>query len=194
LWRGSLCGLTGPGKKLKKWASPMTWATDPKMGRHLWALPLDGNRQPFPVVQTEFDEPYGQFSPDGHWIAYESNKSGRPEIYVQPFPGPGAESQISTSGGAQVRWQRDGKGLFYIGLDERLIAVSIRVAGDGHSIEADAAVPLFATHVGGALQPETGPLYMVSPDGQRFLMNALQQEASTSPITVILNWAGALKK
>ncbi len=172
----------------------MTWATDPKMGRHLWALPLDGNRQPFPVVQTEFDEPYGQFSPDGHWIAYESNKSGRPEIYVQPFPGPGAESQISTSGGAQVRWQRDGKGLFYIGLDERLIAVSIRVARDGHSIEADAAVPLFPTHVGGALQPETGPLYMVSPDGQRFLMNALQQEASTSPITVILNWAGALKK
>jgi serine/threonine-protein kinase len=155
---------------------------------------LDGNRQPFPVVQTEFDEPYGQFSPDGHWIAYESNKSGRPEIYVQPFPGPAAESQISASGGAQVRWQRDGKGLFYIGLDERLMAVSIRVASDGDSIEADVAVPLFATHVGGALQPESGPLYMVSPDGQRFLMNALQQEASTSPITVILNWAGALKK
>jgi hypothetical protein len=93
-----------------------------------------------------------------------------------------------------VRWQRDGTELFYIALDGQFMAVPIRFARDDHSIEAGVAVPLFATHVGGALQPESGPQYVVSPDGQRFLMNALREETSTSPITVILNWAGALKK
>ena len=97
-------------------------------GWDIWALPLDGDRKPFPVVQTNFEERDGQFSPDGKWIAYQSNESGRFEIYVQPFPGPARKwGPISTNGGAQVRWRRDGKELFYIALDDRLMAVPIQL-------------------------------------------------------------------
>ena len=139
-------------------------------------------------MQTNFDERDGQFSPDGKWIAYQSNESGRFEIYVQPFPGPGGKVQVSTNGGAQVRWRRDGKELFYIALDDRLMAVPIRLATDGKTIETDAPVPLFVTHIGGACRSERhAPEYMVSPDGQRFLMNTITDEAA-APITVILNW------
>jgi len=164
---------------------------DPKMGWDIWAVPVDGDRKPFPVVQTNFDERDGQFSPDGKWIAYQSNESGRVEIHVQPFPGPGAKTTISTNGGAQVRWRRDGKQLFYIALDGRLMAVPIRL---GQSVEAGEPVALFDTHVGGAVQANLRQQYMVSPDGQRFLMNTFPDEAPASPITVILNWAGAPKK
>lgn len=73
-----------------------------------------GDPKPFPVVQTKFDKRDGQFSPDGKWIAYASDESGRPEAYVQQFSGPGGRSQISTNGGGMARWRRDGKELFYI--------------------------------------------------------------------------------
>ena len=95
---------------------------DPKTGFDLWALPMEGNRMPFPVVRTNFDDRDGQFSPDGRWIAYQSNESGRFEIYVQPFPGPGTMQPILTRGGAQVRWRRAGRELFYIALDGRLMS------------------------------------------------------------------------
>src|SRR5213083_2964398 len=112
------------------------------MGWDIWALPLDGDRKPFPVVQTDFEERDGQFSPDGKWIAYQSNESGRFEIHVQPFSGSerqvSGKWQVSTTGGAQVRWRHDGKELFYIALDGRLMAVPIRLASDGQSIEAAA--------------------------------------------------------
>lgn len=86
---------------------------DPRAGYDLWVLPIDRDRQsaqkPVPVVQTAFDERDGQFSPDGKWIAYQSNESGRFEIYLQPFPGPGGRVTMSTNGGAQVRWRHDGQ-------------------------------------------------------------------------------------
>ena len=148
---------------------------------------LDGDRKPYPVVQTSFDERDAQFSPDGKWIAYQSNESGRFEIYIQPFPGPGSKLQVSTNGGAQARWRRDGKELFYIALDDRLMAVPIRLASNPQSAEPSSPIPLFATHVGGALQSPFMQQYEVSPDGQRFLMNTFTEEAA-SPITVILNW------
>jgi len=160
---------------------------DPKSGYDLWALPMDGDRKPFPVTQTEFTERDGQFSPDGKWIAYQSDESGRFEIYVQPFPGPGTKTQVSANGGAQARWRGDGKELFYIALDERLMAVPIRMASDGKATDAGAPIPLFVTHVGGAVQGFFRPWYMVSSDGQRFLMSTITEEAA-SPITVLLNW------
>ena len=160
--------------------------TPPNMTTDIWALPMQGERKPFPVVATNFIERDGQFSPDGKWIAYQSDESGRFEIYIQPFPGPGGKSQISKNGGAQVRWRRDGKELFYIGLDGRLMAVPIQVAANGQTI-AGVPVPLFATHIGGAVQGVSTQQYVVSPDGQRFLMNTVTDEG-TSPITVILNW------
>ena len=164
----------------------------------LWAVPVDGEpgasrgpakeRNPFPVVQTDFDDRDGQFSPDGNWIAFESNESGRYEIYLQPFPGPGARVPVSAAGGAQVRWRRDGTELFYIALDGRMMAVPIRL-GSGKPPEIGAAAPLFMTKVGGAIpQGVTRQQYDVSADGQRFLMNTLIEEATASPIRLILNW------
>ena len=105
---------------------------------------MDGNRKPFPVIQTDFDERDGQFSPDGKWIAYESNESGRFEIYVQPFPGPGGKWQMSTNGGAQVRWRPDGKELFYIGLDGRLMAAPFQLGSNGQAVEPGTPASLFA--------------------------------------------------
>ena len=149
---------------------------------------MDGNRKPFPVIQTDFDERDGQFSPDGKWIASESNESGRFEIYVQPFPGPGGKWQMSTNGGAQVRWRPNGKELFYIGLDGRLMAAPFRLGSNGQAVEPGTPASLFATRIpGGPLQAGFKQQYVVSPDGQRFLINSLMA-ATASPITLILNW------
>ena len=156
----------------------------------LWVLPLVGERKPFPVVQTNYDESWSQFSPDGKWIAYQSNESGQYEIYVQPFSGEGmvgGKRQISVNGGSFVRWRRDGKELFYIAPDNRLMAVPIRLAPDRPAIESDAPIPLFVTRLGGAWQAPPGREYVVSPDGRRFLMNTALEEP-ISPISVILNW------
>jgi Tol biopolymer transport system component len=166
---------------------------DLKMGFDLWALPMkgdakkEGEQKPFAVVRTNYVERDGQFSPDGKWIAYQSDRSGQFEVYVQPFPGPGGASRVSTNGGAQVRWRRDGKELFYIALDGRLMAVPIQLYSERQAVEISAPVPLFTTNVGGAVLATNQQQYMVSPDGQRFLMNTLSGEAAT-PITVILNW------
>jgi eukaryotic-like serine/threonine-protein kinase len=180
-------------------AQPTDWSRD---GRFLlyrtqdattrydvWALALDGDGKPFPVVQTTFDERDGQFSPDGKWVAYESNESGRFEIYVQPFPGPGTKWPISTSGGAQARWSRDGKELFYVALDERLMAVPVRLDPANQTVEASEPIPLFTTRLGGAVSVNRQQ-YAPSADGRRFLMNTLVDE-QMSPITILLNWSGA---
>jgi dipeptidyl aminopeptidase/acylaminoacyl peptidase len=160
---------------------------DPAMGFDLWALPMDGERKPVPVVQTKFEERDGQFSSDGKQIAYQSNESGRMEIWVQSFPGPGGKLQVSTNGGAQVRWRPDGKELFYIALDGQLMSVPIRFT-NSQTVEAEAPVALFATHIGGAVQASRPQAYVVSPDGKQFLMETIVTEAGNSPITVILNW------
>jgi WD40-like Beta Propeller Repeat len=141
---------------------------------------------PFPVVQTNFEERDGQFSPDGNWIAYQSNASGRVEIYVQPFRG-GNREQVSTNGGAQVRWRRDGKELFYIALDGRLMAVAIELNSAAKTIVAGVPTALFNTRVGGAIQGALAHQYSVASDGQRFLMGTIS-EVRTPAITVILNW------
>ena len=162
---------------------------DPFRNLDIWALPLDGDQKPFPVVQTDFEEHGGQFSPDGKWIAYVSIKSGRYEVYVRPFAQrSGDEIRISSDGGDQVRWRPDGKELFYIARDGQLIAVPIRLGATSETVEAGTPVRLFMTRVGGWAAGLPGPQYVVSPDGLRFLMNTLTGEVITSPITVILNW------
>jgi serine/threonine protein kinase len=156
-------------------------------GYDIWALPLD-TRKPFPVVQTPFAERDATFSQDGKWIAYQSDESGRFEIYVQPFPGPGGKFQISTTGGAQVRWRQDGKEIYYVGLDDRLMAAPVRMDNGGQFVEAGAPVPLFVTRIGGALPTFNRQQYLVSRDGHRFLMSTFKEDVNTAPITVILNW------
>jgi len=163
-------------------------STDPKSGKDIWALDLS-NKKTFPVVQTSFVEKNGQFSPDGKWIAYESNESGRFEIYIQPFPGPGEKSQISLNGGIHVRWRGDGKELFYIGLDGGLMAVSVRIDPKTQVIEAGPPELLFRPRLpGNLLQDNSRPQYMVSRDGQRFLVNIVPETSSASPINIIFNW------
>jgi serine/threonine protein kinase/dipeptidyl aminopeptidase/acylaminoacyl peptidase len=165
---------------------------DPKTGFDLWVLPLFGERKPFPYVNTSFNENVGQFSPDGRWVAYESDESGRFEVYVQPFPGPGGKWQVSTGGGIEPRWRRDGKELLYIAPDGKLMAVPIQ--GAGQTLEAGAAVALFQTRIEGGGQYGAKQQYAVAPDGQRFLINITADESTASPITIVTNWARTLKK
>jgi Tol biopolymer transport system component len=160
---------------------------DPKtMKFDIWALRLESDQIPFVVVGTEFDDRHARFSPDGKWIAYESDESGRFEIYIQPFPGPTSKfGPISTNGGAQVQWRGDGKELYYLGLDNRLMAVPIRLSSDRRTADFGSPVPLFMTRIfGGAVQANLQ--YTVSADGKRFLIHNVTDEA-TSPITVVLN-------
>jgi Tol biopolymer transport system component len=174
---------------------PLDWSSD---GRYLlcragdpqgWKLvvfPLDGREKPFQVLQSAFSVGEGQFSPDGRWIVYESNESGRYEVFVQPVSGPGAKSQVSPSGGLQVRWRADGREIFYIAPDGRLMAVPVSFASNGQEIQLGAAVPLFTTRVESARVGGLSHAYVVSNDGQRFLMNTFTEQAE-SPITLILN-------
>ena len=164
---------------------------DPENGNDLWVMPLDGtadvDRRPFRFVHTPADESQAAFSPDGHWVAYQSNEGGPMEVYVQPFPGPGGKRQISNAGGASPRWRRDGRELFYLSPDAKLMAVPIRPQGP--MMETGAPVPLFQTRLSGALGGIAGnvrPQYDVAADG-RFLMSITTEE-TISPITVILNW------
>jgi len=157
--------------------------------RHqLWALPLAGSPTPFPVTPPDdaADERTGQFSPNGKWVAYESNASGRYEIYVQAFPKAGAKTMVSTTGGLQPRWSPDGKELFYVSPDARLMSVSLRLRDDAQSIEPASPVALFPTRISGFPSGGSVVEYDVSSDGTRFLMNTLLEQ-SAAPISLILN-------
>jgi serine/threonine protein kinase/Tol biopolymer transport system component len=151
----------------------------------LWALSLDDNRT-FPLVQTKLAQREAQFSPDGRWFAYQSNESGRFEIYLRPFPDAGrTRIPVSTNGGVQVRWRRDGRELFYFGLDNTLMAVPMPASPTGDTMRPGSPVPLFRANVeageGVGVQD-----YAVSRDGTRFLISRVQEV--TAPITVVLNW------
>ena len=195
--------------------SPSSWSADgrfillqgtsPKTIYDLWVLPMsganaspagrsqeknEGDRKARPFLSTPFDERNGQFSPDGQWVAYRSNESGQFEIYVRPFPGPGGQWQVSTAGGIAPRWRRDGKELYYVAPDGRLLAVPI--ATKGVTLEPGTPVPLFQTRiVGGGTNPNR-PQYDVAPDG-RFLINITTEDATTSPITLLQNWKPTAK-
>jgi Tol biopolymer transport system component len=160
-------------------------SSDAKGGFDLWTLSVkDGRRQR--LLATEFNERDAQFSPDGRWFAYQSDDTGRDEIYIRPFPADGrkAYGPVSINGGTQVRWNSNGRELFYVGSDNRLMSVPIRSAADGGAIEVGKPVPLFQTHIveaGASLQQ-----YVVSRDGNRFLIVTTQE--TVAPMTVILNW------
>jgi dipeptidyl aminopeptidase/acylaminoacyl peptidase len=176
----SLLWKSAESKNVYDWSSDGRWivfaSQSPTTSRDLWALPMEGEKKPIAVAQTPFDESYARFSPDGRWIAYHSNESGRNEIYVQAFPIPGARARVSTSGGVFPKWQRDGKALFY--RDSAYMVVSTPVETKGASIEVGAPLALFS------IPP--GTYYEVSPDGQRFLIEEITRDVS--PITILLNW------
>jgi Tol biopolymer transport system component len=163
---------------------------DLKTNADLWILPLFGDRKPFPFLQTPFAESSGRFSPNGRWIAYNSNESGTSQVYVRPFPASGGQWMVSTNGGAQPRWRGDGKELFYFSAERKLMAVEVKE--DGNTFTAGTPKPLFemrtvAFFIGASL-------YDVTRDGQRFLLITPGEESSPSPLTVVLNWTAGLKK
>ena len=165
---------------------------DPKTGMDIWALPMTGNdRKPVVVSNTSFEERQGQFSPDGRWVAYETNESGSGfEIVVQAFPEPSGKWQVSTGGGIQPRWRADGKELYFIAPDGKLMAVPVAVLGS--AFEAGKPVALFGTHIGVGTATWRAQ-YAVSRDG-RFLINQVVEESTAAPITLILNWHPEQKK
>ena len=129
----------------------------------------------------------GQFSPDGKWVAYQSDEAGHYEIYLQPFPGPGDRIQVSSGGGQQVRWARDGSELFYIAADQRLTSVRVTFGASGSPV-LGTPLPLFRTEFDSSFMMRQQ--YVVSPDGERFLINAATDEIDPPSITLILNWKG----
>jgi dipeptidyl aminopeptidase/acylaminoacyl peptidase len=162
-----------------------------KTGHDLILLPMFGDRKPEPFLDTQFNEVDARFSPDGRWIAYISNESGQNEVYVRSLPsaGPGVMRQISVAGGTSPSWRRDGRELFYLAPDKRLMVVPVRA---GVSFEAGSPIALFRAEVGDVVGRDTP--YDVAADGQRFLINVRLVEAKLLPITVVVNWAAALKR
>ncbi len=160
---------------------------EPNPSRDVWAVAVEGGRK-VAVANTRFNERDAQFSPDGKWVTYTSDETGRDEVYAQRFPEPDGRVQISTTGGGMARWRRDGRELFYIDRDGKLLAVTVSTSGN--ALKSDTPVTLFQARIGGPVQGNGRHQYIVSPDGQRFLMNTLADELA-EPITVLLNWTGS---
>jgi len=178
---------------------PSDWSTDgrfiicgtvdPKTRWDLWVLSV-GDHKWEAFLQTPANESRGVFSPNGRWVAYESDESGKKEIYVQSFPASGAKWQISVSGGSQPRWRRDGKELFYLSGDRRVTSVEVNT--DGASFTHGTPKTRFDTPI---LKGEDHPgdQYVVTADG-RFLVNTLAEGRANAPISVMVNWTAGLKK
>ncbi len=194
--------------KSNEWKTPLSWSPDGRFllygsvggetNRDLWMLPLGEPAKPVSFLRTRFNEFGGRFSPDGRWVAYVSDESGRNEVYVRPFSrhasGEGISGDlnkwlISSAGGYSPIWRQDGKELYYIDLDGKLMAVT---ATTGSVFQASVPRVLFhappSSEIGGAQ-----PKWATSPDGKRFLFLVPETYGET-PFTVVLNWQAALKK
>jgi serine/threonine protein kinase len=178
---------------------PVAWSPDgrfilyiaPGVDDHqvtLWVLPLVGDRKPFPFAEIDTLGGSGQFSRDGRWIAYVSGETGRDEVYIASFPDSGRKTRVSSSGGSYPRWRRDGTELFYITPIPEAKLMSAPLVRRGAAVEVGAVRTLFDPHVSRSGRY----MYDVSPDGQRFLVNTIDEAAQT--INVVLNWPAALIK
>jgi Tol biopolymer transport system component len=179
--------------------NPFDWSGDGKsilfgvgdgtVKAQLWVLPLAGDRKPVPLTQNTYVTNSARFSPDGHWVAYSSNESGRFEVYVMPFGGGAGKWQVSSQGGLQPLWRRDGKELFFWSADNTLMSAPITLGAAG--VEIGAARPLFRFNnplgIVGVVSP-----YDVSADGQRFVLISTPQQ-TPRPITLVTNWTEELK-
>jgi Tol biopolymer transport system component len=181
--------------------APTSWSPDgrfvlfsrpgPKSAMDVWLLPLDGDRSPSPLLATPFAEGSARISPDGRWIAYQSNESGRNEIYLRRFvrtaggnPSVGAKWLVSTDGGADARWRRDGRELFYRHPSGAVMAADVSVQGE--AVQTSIPRRLFA------LAP-TVVNWDVVPNGQRFLVLVPVVPPTSDPVSVVLNWSQALR-
>jgi Tol biopolymer transport system component len=201
LYVKSLAGTETPELLLSQSAAifPVDWSRDGNLviymhaerrsghGFNIWALPLVGERTPFAAVEAPATN--ARLSPDGRWLAYDSDETGSPEVYVRPFPDTTAGVwRISDHGGSEPKWRRDGKELFYLGPNQLLMRVRTQTTS---GFEADPPVPLFQTPSVGRITIGLGNSFDVAADGQRFLFIAPADESS-KPITVFVNWAATL--
>jgi Tol biopolymer transport system component len=155
---------------------------------HIWALPLSGEKKPFPIIEDAFEESSPALSASGKWMAYQSNESGRNEIYITAFPGGGAKWQVSTNGGIAPKWRRDGKEMFFLDGADNLMAVDFSSGGTVPKLGTPNT--LFQT-IG--IQRDFGP-FDVSADGKRFLLNSGNLKEGADPLTLVLNWPGKSKR
>jgi Tol biopolymer transport system component len=180
--------------------NPQSWSRDgtllaffennPKTLRDVWILRMS-DRKAEPFLRTPFNEGAPSLSPDGRWVAYVSNESGRPEIYVQPYPGPGGKWQISTAGGTEPLWHRNGRELFYRS-GPRMMSVAVSTE---RGFSAGKPTVLFEGNYASVEFPATGVAYDVSADGQRFIMvKELPQAQDATQINVVVNWFEELKR
>ena len=178
---------------------PTSWSPD---GKHflyerdteairLWVAELP-DLKTWPLVKDAETTRNGEFSPDGKWIAYNSNETGKWEIYVTSFPDLHGKWQVSNNGGIQPRWRGDGKELFYLAPDGKLMATPVTTAGD--HFDSGTPVPLFQASARQAIATSERVSYDVTQDGQRFLINTQMENSETKPLMVVLNWSAALEK
>jgi Tol biopolymer transport system component len=173
---------------------------NPKTRWDLWVLPMKDNanqRHPFAFLHSEFNELYGQISPDGRWMAYTSDESARREVYVRRFPEGDGQVRISTGGGEQPRWRRDGKELFFVSAEGKLTSVSMKASPLASNaaklqIEPGIPMPLFETQIGEG-SGHVAFQYDIARDGKRFVVATNSSTAST-PLTVVINWQAQLKR
>lgn len=167
-------------------------AGDAQAASNIWVLPLSseqggGDKKPYSYLKSDAEHSLAKLSPNGQWLAYQSNETKRNEIYVTTFPQPSGKWQVSANGGSAPVWSRDGKELFYIGPDAKLMAVEVKT---GPKFDAGVPKPLFEIHTGVNV---FGIAFDVASDGH-FLIPVPVEQSGTTPITVVLNWTAGLKK
>ena len=153
----------------------------------IWILPMSADRKPFPFMQTTANEITAQFSPDGRWVAYVSDESGTNQVYIAPFPAAAGKWQISRNGGTEPRWRGDGKEIFFLSPENKLIVVAVNAIGS--NLQVANAETLF--EVNPANPP--GYHYDVTKNGKRFLVDTIK-EGSSAPLALVVNWPAELKK
>jgi serine/threonine protein kinase/Tol biopolymer transport system component len=171
------------------------WSRDGKYvlvrkANELWYLSWP-ERVAKPLLQAKWTVRNAQFSPDGRWMAYASNETGSMEIYVSSFPSVNGKWQVSSAGGQEPRWRQDGKELFYLSAEGKMIAVPLTT---GASFEAGSPVALFQTHRRQPVSSQDVFSYDVSGDGQRFLIATKVDEVNAAPLSILLNWASQMEK
>jgi serine/threonine protein kinase/Tol biopolymer transport system component len=199
MWVKNANGTGQETRLLEGRAFPTDWSHDGKLllymidagatGIDLWTYDFD-RKTSSPVLVSPFNERHAKFSPDGKWIVYESDESHVPQVYARSFPDGATKIPISTAGGVQPEWRRDGKEIFYLAPDSSLIAVDVHETATGLTVGA--AQPLFVTNVepGRVLRNS----FAASPDGQRFLVMSPRASVNTSPLVGVLNWASGLSQ